>query len=474
MTISQIDNCSDDELRGLFAELSEGMKTISQQERNEPMFKFPMKMVVDPFMAIVQKPAVYPLIADCANFSRFGYAISHMPDDLQEIYFNLPRNAALSQVDIEDISGLNMFNLGLKWFHQTFKGLMTNQLKVLKLIKVKDQGGSCCIALEPEKKWLIVIFKGTTKKQEWKETNLKMKSVHFHLNNPWMEKHPDLKGIKVHEGYHSAIKNLSENYQFFEILDNYRKEYPDYKLVITGHSLGAALACVCGIEAQALGWNPLCISFGGTRVAYLSMKSRIKAQITGEEKSYQSQINKLFDITPEKIYAIQHDSAAPLDLNSGCFINIEHEGDIMPCVPRPSYERPGGIPYILQDHNSFALNISQFWPQKLVLDADVDIYSSGLKESKNYAIKTNQFQQHFDEFLKKKFPIEGVDDEEKASEDRHRSFSVKIFDLLELDKLMDIHRFYVMYNLALELNPLKGFIKTVKGNDTSKTAVEVN
>lgn len=473
MTVSPVDKYSDDELRGMFAELSEGMKNISQPKRNEPFFKAPLKkLFVDPVKEIVEKPAIYPLIADCANFSRFGYAISHMPDDLDEIYFNLPRHGAPSQVDLEDISGLNMFNLGLKWFYETFTN-MTNQLKVLRLIKVPDQGGSCCIALEPKKKWLVVIFKGTTKKEEWRETNLKMKSVHFHLNNPWMEKHPDLKGIKVHEGYHSALKNLSENYQFFETLDKYRKEYPDYKLVITGHSLGAALACACGIEAQALGWNPLCVSLGGTRVAYLSHAARIKS-LVGDGKTYQSQINKLFDITPEKIYATQHDSSALLDLNSGCFINIEHEGDIMPCAPRPFYERPGGIPYILQDHYSFALNIPCFWPQRLVLDANDDIYSNGLKESENYAIKTNQFQDNLDEFLKKKFPIEGEDEDEKALEERHKSFSMKIFDLLELDKLMDIHRFYVMYNLALELNPIQGFMKTVKNEETSKTTVEVS
>lgn len=49
-------------------------------------------------------------------------------------------------------------------------------------------------------------------------------------------------------------------------MSDLRKHYPDYEIVLVGHSLGGALAALAGIDMQLRGWNPLVTTFGQPRV----------------------------------------------------------------------------------------------------------------------------------------------------------------------------------------------------------------
>ena len=48
-------------------------------------------------------------------------------------------------------------------------------------------------------------------------------------------------------------------------------DYPDYKLVLVGHSLGGAVAALASLEFQARGWNPQVTTFGEPRVGNLAL-----------------------------------------------------------------------------------------------------------------------------------------------------------------------------------------------------------
>jgi len=478
MTIDPLDHRHDDEVRRFLEKFSDDVIAASRPNSNlgEPQ----RKQALHP-QIIVRKPSIYKIIADCANFSRLGYALPLMPDNLNKVYFNLPRHVSEIQTTEAGIRDVDLFNMALKFFYENFQDL-TTELDILKVIKVPDQGGTCYIALDHKKKWLILVFKGTTSPKEWENTNFLMESVDFVLNNPWVKTHKEFEGIKVHEGYHAAIKNLSEKYHLFETLQNYREKHLDYKLVITGHSLGAALACVMGLEAQAIGWNPLCVTLGGPRIAYYSFTEKIKDFFEGEEITYQGQVGKLFDITPERITDILKDNNKLFDLDSGAYINVEHLGDVIPLVPRPFYDRPGGIPFILETTIDPKIDFDgEFWPQKLSLDANPD-YVHGLKESENYAIKTNQVYDDLSVRLGDLFPDadrnEDEDDDhynnknKNQKHEKERTFSHRMMDFLGPSRILDIHRFYVMYNLSLELNPMKGFIKA-KTDDDKTVDVDV-
>ena len=49
-------------------------------------------------------------------------------------------------------------------------------------------------------------------------------------------------------------------------LEKARTEYPDYELVIAGHSLGGAVAALAALELDARGWDPQVTTFGEPRV----------------------------------------------------------------------------------------------------------------------------------------------------------------------------------------------------------------
>ena len=45
-----------------------------------------------------------------------------------------------------------------------------------------------------------------------------------------------------------------------------REQYPDYELILVGHSLGGAVAALAGIEMQLRGWEPTVTTFGEPKV----------------------------------------------------------------------------------------------------------------------------------------------------------------------------------------------------------------
>lgn len=44
------------------------------------------------------------------------------------------------------------------------------------------------------------------------------------------------------------------------------QDYPDYELVLVGHSLGGAVAALAGLDFEARGWKPTVTTFGEPRV----------------------------------------------------------------------------------------------------------------------------------------------------------------------------------------------------------------
>ncbi|KAH8726276.1 lipase precursor [Phaeosphaeriaceae sp. PMI808] len=113
---------------------------------------------------------------------------------------------------------------------------------------------------------------------------------------------PKCDNCTVHTGFYSSWLNTRK-----VILPHVTKaleKYPDYKLVLVGHSLGGAVAALAGLDFKARGWNPHVTTFGEPRLG---------------NKHFASYINARFNISSNHEYSKFH--------------RITHAGDPVPLLP---------------------------------------------------------------------------------------------------------------------------------------------
>jgi hypothetical protein len=113
---------------------------------------------------------------------------------------------------------------------------------------------------------------------------------------------PKCANCTVHTGFYSSWLNTRKVVlpHVTEALD----KYPDYKLVLVGHSLGGAVAALAGLDFKARGWDPHVTTFGEPRLG---------------NKHLTTYIDDRFNIT------------AYHELNR--FHRVTHAGDPVPLLP---------------------------------------------------------------------------------------------------------------------------------------------
>lgn len=117
-----------------------------------------------------------------------------------------------------------------------------------------DTGLQVGITRSDRKKRLCVVFRGSDDRNDWM---FDLKITKQHLN----------KNIYVHEGFYQQL-HLNNNFlnlknKLLELLKNYN----DYELIITGHSLGGALATLFGyLLSKEIMCEIKIISFASPRV----------------------------------------------------------------------------------------------------------------------------------------------------------------------------------------------------------------
>lgn len=78
------------------------------------------------------------------------------------------------------------------------------------------------------------------------------------------EEKPRCSNCTVHAGFMASWQNARSIVLPHLLIT--RKQHPDYKLVLVGHSLGGAVAALAGLEMQSRGWEPQVTTFGEPRV----------------------------------------------------------------------------------------------------------------------------------------------------------------------------------------------------------------
>ncbi|ODV59078.1 lipase family protein [Ascoidea rubescens DSM 1968] len=172
---------------------------------------------------------------------------------------------------------------------------------------------------------IIVAFRGSTKLIDWLTDSI-AKPVPY---SPILSKYKECgDSCLVHLGFYSALKNSFRVIR--ESVVSLRKTYPDYRLFITGHSMGAVFAILAGIEFQLSGYDPLIISYGLPKFGNMKMCEWIDEIFDTENVSYMIEANQL----PQSGY-----------------ITVIHRGDYVPYLPFGSlYSSAGANFFIYKKH----------------------------------------------------------------------------------------------------------------------------
>ena len=143
--------------------------------------------------------------------------------------------------------------------------------KVVDFISDPDTDLQVGITVSEKNKRIVTVFRGSESKSDWWYDFMIYKS------RLYTEEHDD---CCVHTGF---LKQLHTNDVYLKILKTVTEqlqEHPDYEVYVTGHSLGAALATLCGFEfAHNLGDSKITVvSFASPRVGNQKFKEVFDAK----------------------------------------------------------------------------------------------------------------------------------------------------------------------------------------------------
>ncbi|ODV93039.1 hypothetical protein PACTADRAFT_21396, partial [Pachysolen tannophilus NRRL Y-2460] len=199
-----------------------------------------------------------------------------------------------------------------------------------KIIKVfqppeEQKGPSGFIGINHEKKKIYIVFRGSETNSDWL-SNLDIKPTKY-IPHVIQNYKVDKKNIEfncenclVHRGFYKSLSFFFED--SYSDVQKISQQYPNYQLVITGHSLGGALATLMAVEYKLLGFNPLAVTFGSPKVAVNNAMSKAIDNFLKTLFNY----NNLSNIG---------------NLESGLY-RVIHKGDFVPLLP-PSYKHVGTL-----------------------------------------------------------------------------------------------------------------------------------
>lgn len=195
----------------------------------------------------------------------------------------------------------------------------------LVLVANEQELGTGFVAVDHEREVVMLAFRGSSTRQDWYSdfeiypTDYEPTSKKEYKSLVKEGKLRECKDCKIHKGFYRFIETLSHD--FLVRVERIFKKYPDYNLVVTGHSLGAALASICGIELKLRGFNPLILTYATPKMF---------------NKELQGWVNELFETDSVHENNVQN---GQVELLHGYF-RVIHLQDYIPMVP-PGYKAAG-------------------------------------------------------------------------------------------------------------------------------------
>ncbi|CAI5759593.1 unnamed protein product [Candida verbasci] len=284
-------------------------------------------------------------------------------------YTKLVQFANLATVSYCVTKGLKIGLLGNKETNCAIKACKNHFLQNVEIVKIFDfnrlnEVGTGYYAVDNTRKTIILVFRGSASTRDW-VTNVNFTPITYTpiVYDEKFEGQPYyLKkciNCKVHRGFYNFLKDNSG--AIIQAGIKLKSQYPDYQFLIIGHSLGAALTVMSGIEFQLLGYEPLVVTFGGPRVG---------------NQEFADFADNIFDT--EEVTNTIHEKK---DFNHG-LIRVVHGKDFIPYLP-PMFVHAGfeynidkkDLPHLEEDLNrnlnekrSFNpsnIKPSSLWPSRL-------------------------------------------------------------------------------------------------------------
>ncbi|EGD72617.1 hypothetical protein PTSG_04353 [Salpingoeca rosetta] len=94
------------------------------------------------------------------------------------------------------------------------------------------------VGLDSVNKYIVVAFQGTHNLKQWID-DLKFMKTDLHYPGAGSD-------VKVHRGFYEAYQEVKGTVDRF--VESTFRQNPNYRILVTGHSLGAALAAMCSLD----------------------------------------------------------------------------------------------------------------------------------------------------------------------------------------------------------------------------------
>lgn len=109
------------------------------------------------------------------------------------------------------------------------------------------------IGVMEDQQSIYVVFRGSTSTRDW-------------INNidTILTPYPNCSKFEVHAGFYHAEQSIQQ--AMVEEVRALRQQNPQYKVVVTGHSLGGALSTLAALTLTSLNTSITLINFGSPRV----------------------------------------------------------------------------------------------------------------------------------------------------------------------------------------------------------------
>ncbi|GMG19259.1 unnamed protein product [Ambrosiozyma monospora] len=183
------------------------------------------------------------------------------------------------------------------------------------VVDVVNSLSNAIILTDPSEEQIIIAFQGSMGFVDWllDFTFVPVAYEPYAVKNNLATKEFGADAPFVHLGFKTATENFLSNAT--DVLKALKAEYPNYSVVVTGHSLGGALASLTGVELYLMGYEPTVVAYASPKVFNPTLVEWIDEVFNTDQY--------LSDLEAGNVHQIP----------SYTFTRVTHLDDIVPCVP---------------------------------------------------------------------------------------------------------------------------------------------